>query len=457
MNFILFAIILVALIYVLQGVFMNKYYEQMKSDETRQTALALQEDYKLGTSYFTERARQLSENNGIFIRADFNGTSVIFDSGTSFDPDTSMFFQECLVAREALRNSDSGFISLKTTDPNNVSRYVYACNLESTRGNGKLYVIASLLPVQSTISIMRRQLFYISIISLFIAVLLAYLSSNRLSFPIESLTKSAIELSRGNYNVKFDGAGFTETNELAKALNQASYEMQKTDSYQRDLIANVSHDLKTPLTMIRSYAEMIDDISGDNPEKRKEHLHVIISETDRLNQLVTDMLSVSRLQSNSVELNKTNFDIVKATEEVLETFEVLNEQANYNIIPVLCRPTFVYGDEAKIKQVMTNLISNAVKYCGEDKFIKVEVKRQGRKVRFDVVDHGTGIAADEIAHVWDRYYRTSANQGRGIEGTGLGLSIVKGILTLHNAAYGVDSTEGEGSDFWFIMDVVRKQ
>ena len=117
MNFILFAIILVALIYVLQGVFMNKYYEQMKSDETRQTALALQEDYKLGTSYFTERARQLSENNGIFIRADFNGTSVIFDSGTSFDPDTSMFFQECLVAREALRNSDSGFISLKTTDP----------------------------------------------------------------------------------------------------------------------------------------------------------------------------------------------------------------------------------------------------------------------------------------------------------------------------------------------------
>ena len=107
-------------------------------------------------------------------------------------------------------------------------------------------------------------------------------------------------------------------------------------------------------------------------------------------------------------------------------------------------------------QVMTNFVSNAVKYSGENKYIDIQVSRSSKKVAFHCVDHGMGIPSDEIAHVWDKYYRTSANHERDIEGTGLGLAIVKGILTLHNAKYGVESEEGKGSDFWFEMDTVRK-
>ena len=208
--------------------------------------------------------------------------------------------------------------------------------------------------------------------------------------------------------------------------------------------------------MIKSYAEMINDISGDNPEKRDEHLAVIIAEADRLNKLVSDMLSASRLQSNSAELNMTKFDIVKAATEVEETFEVLNQQEGYNISFNKCKTAYVYGDYDKLKQVMANLISNAIKYCGKDKYVRIELKKVGRNVRFDVIDHGDGIAAEEISHVWERYYRTSANRNRNIEGTGLGLSIVKGILSLHNANYGVESEEGKGSDFWFELATVKK-
>ncbi|MBF1358724.1 MAG: sensor histidine kinase, partial [Mogibacterium diversum] len=319
-----------------------------------------------------------------------------------------------------------------------------------------LYMIAPLYPVESTISILRSQLLYITFITLMIASMLAIIMSTWLSLPIASITKSAVQLSNGNYNVNFNGGIFTETNELARTLNKASYEMQKTDSYQRDLIANVSHDLKTPLTMIKSYAEMINDISGDNPEKRAEHLAVIIAEADRLNKLVSDMLSASRLQSNSAELNMTKFDIVKAATEVEETFEVLNQQEGYNISFNKCKTAYVYGDYDKLKQVMANLISNAIKYCGKDKYVRIELKKVGRNVRFDVIDHGDGIAAEEISHVWERYYRTSANRNRNIEGTGLGLSIVKGILSLHNANYGVESEEGKGSDFWFELATVKK-
>ena len=265
-----------------------------------------------------------------------------------------------------------------------------------------------------------------------------------------------MELSHGNYNVKFNGGMFTETNELARTLNTASYEMQKTDFYQRDLIANVSHDLKTPLTMIKSYAEMINDISGDNPEKRKEHLKVIITEADRLNKLVSDMLSASKIQSNNLELDKEIFDLVAVTEEIVATYKVLNEQDGYHIRLNKCKATYVLGDKEKIKQVLSNFVSNAIKYCGEDRVVIVDVKRIGKKVRVDVIDHGDGIASDELSHVWERYYRTSANRNRTIEGSGLGLSIVKGILVLHNANYGVKSKVGQGSDFWFEMDTVKK-
>jgi signal transduction histidine kinase len=256
--------------------------------------------------------------------------------------------------------------------------------------------------------------------------------------------------------VRFDGAAFTETKELARALNKASYEMEKTDFYQREILANVSHDLKTPLTMIRSYAEKIIDISGDNPEKRNADLQIIISETERLNRLVTDMMSVSNLQSNNVEMHKETFDLVKAAQSVYESFLALAASEGFEIHFHPCKPAYVVGDRTRLTQVMTNFVSNAVKYSGDNKYIDIRLNRSNRKVTFHCIDHGMGIPSDEISHVWDKYYRTSANHERAIEGTGLGLAIVKGILNLHDAKYGVESEEGKGSDFWFEMETVKK-
>lgn len=457
MYFMIFAGTILLMIWFMQSFFMNNYYERMMAREAQKTANKLGNYYSTNPDDFDSYARKAAEQNGLYIRLDTNEGTSEYGNGNFVQNDSNRYIFEIENARSKLNDSSIGTVSLTVADKGqDASRLVYATFLGDRKNGDILYMIAPLYPVKSTISILRSQLLYISFITLIIASMLAVIISTWLSQPIASITKSAVELSNGNYNVKFRGGGFTETNELAKTLNKASYEMQKTDSYQRDLIANVSHDLKTPLTMIKSYAEMINDISGDNPKKRKEHLCVIIAEADRLNRLVSDMLSVSRLQSNSAEVNKTTFDLVKAATEVKETFEVLNEQEGYHITFSKCHPTYVYGDYDKLKQVMANLISNAVKYCGEDKVVQIKIERVARKIRFDVIDHGDGIAADEISHVWERYYRTSANRNRNIEGTGLGLSIVKGILTLHNANYGVESEEGKGSDFWFELDTVRK-
>ena len=148
--------------------------------------------------------------------------------------------------------------------------------------------------------------------------------------------------------------------------------------------------------------------------------------------------------------------MVEAAHAVLATYNILADQDGYTIEFNTPKSAYVNGDENKIKQVMSNLITNAIKYCGEDKIIIVNIKRVGKKVRFDVIEHGAGIPEEELTHVWQRYYKTSVNHARNTEGTGLGLSIVKSILTIHNANYGVESQEGSGSDFWFEMDIVRK-
>jgi signal transduction histidine kinase len=288
-----------------------------------------------------------------------------------------------------------------------------------------------------------------------LALVLALYLSQKISIPINNITNSAVDLSKGEYNVKFEGGHFTELDALAKALNKASYEMQKTDFYQKDMIANVSHDLKTPLTMIRSYAELIQDISGDNPTKRNEHLQVIIDETNHLNAIVSDMLTMSKMQANAVSIVKVDFDLVEAANTVLTTYHIVAEQDGFTIEFNKPKSAYVNGDINKIKQVMSNLITNAIKYSGEDKVILVNIKKVGRRVRFDVIDHGAGIPEDELTHVWERYYKTSVNHARTTEGTGLGLSIVKSILTIHNAHYGVKSKEGTGSDFWFELETVR--
>lgn len=457
LSFVVFGIILIIILWSITSFFINKYYASARTKEAIDVATNIEEQLRMSPEGFENYAVQAAGSNGIYIRLDTPaGDKLVYDGTNGITDD--VFNQDAKEIYTDLLNSPNKPVSRvkKDSQASTNSRLVYASLISNWTGISKLCIITPLYPDHATINIIRNMLLYISLVVLVIAVGLAFYLSNRLANPITNITKSAQELSNGNYNVKFNGANFTETKELAKALNKASYEMEKTDFYQREIIANVSHDLKTPLTMIRGYAEKVIDITGDNPEKRNHDLNIIVSETERLNNLVTDMMTVSNLQSNKIELHKEQFDIVDAAQEVFESFVILNSSEDFSISFHPCKPALVTGDKAKIMQVMTNFVSNAVKYSGDNKFVDIRLKRVGRKVAFHCIDHGVGIPSDELSHVWDRYYRTSANHERDIEGSGLGLSIVKGILTLHNASYGVNSEEGKGSDFWFELDIEKK-
>ena len=209
--------------------------------------------------------------------------------------------------------------------------------------------------------------------------------------------------------------------------------------------------------MLKAYAEMIRDLSVDNPVKRAEHLEIIINETDRLTLLVNDILDLSKLESGKQKLSCTEFNIRTKMEDIITRYKGLSDKMEYHINFTPDNDRMVYCDIVKIEQVIYNLINNAINYTGDDKQIFIRQINKPDGVLIEVEDTGDGIEQDKINLIFDKYYR-SENHKREVVGTGIGLSIVKAVLKMHSFDYGVNSTIGKGSVFWFkISDNLRPQ
>ena len=317
--------------------------------------------------------------------------------------------------------------------------------------NGVEYLIlvnVEVYPSAATVASLRRQLIWISVAITVAAAAVALLLSASLSRPIAKLNRGAKELARGNYGADFSAAGYRETEELGEALASAAAELSRTEDLRRELIANVSHDLRTPLTMIGGYAEIMRDIPG---EVTPENLQIIVDETRRLSSLVNDLLDVSRLLSGTEGMHLATFDLAETVREAGNHFSALMQAKGYSITAEVAGMAPVRADRERIRQVLYNLIGNAVNYTGEDGTVRIELTLEEGRARVSVRDTGAGIPAEDLPRIWDRYYKVDKVHRRAAVGTGLGLSIVKSILNAHNAKFGVSSELGHGSCFWFEL------
>lgn len=459
MYFLATGLSVVAIIWFLQLFFMNNYYEEMKIREVDRVAASIAHSYTKDDKDLSESIKELSISNDFYVMMESRNGILFFAPEQEVRFPISIYLDEVPKLKALVANSGGDPVSFKIdTGLDKYQTLAYGCRIISPDGtDANLYIFSPLYPVSSTVSILRHQLVYVTIVTMILALILAMYFANRISRPIKGITDTAKEMGKGNYDVKFDVDSYAEINNLAETLNTAAYELGMADNRLKDLVANVSHDLKTPLTMISSYAEMIRDLSGDNPQKRNAHLQVIIDETDRLNQLVSDMATISAMQTHKTKLERSVFDLSAAAAAILSSYDILSEQEGYSFRFIAPRECLAYGDESRIKQVIANLVNNAVKYCGEGKHIIVSIRRLSKRYRVEITDDGPGISQEELPHVWDRYYKTSTNYVRPTEGSGLGLSIVKEILTLHHANYGVFSKLGKGTTFWFELPLMKKE
>lgn len=304
--------------------------------------------------------------------------------------------------------------------------------------------------VTQTVHRMQIYVLITALVVLVVAFFISYTVSDKLARPLENVAGSATRLAKGDYSVRFESAEYQEIAKLSDTLNYVTDEIKKSDKFQKDLLANVSHDFKTPLTMIKAYASMIQEISGDDPEKRNKHLQVIIDEADRLTGLVNDVLAASKASAGLGNINKKVFNLTEFVYGILNKFGYLQETQGYKFMTDIENNLYTVADEEKIGQVVYNLLSNAVNYTGEDKTVYISLKYSAaeNRIKFSVRDTGKGISEEELEHIWDRYYRSKDEHARPVKGTGLGLNIVKAILVAHNFNFGVNSEKGAGSTFF---------
>lgn len=235
---------------------------------------------------------------------------------------------------------------------------------------------------------LRYELIIVSLLMLVLSLLLSTLIASSLSRPIYRLNRSARRLAAGDFSVKFDTRGYREIGELADTLNYASEELARTGKLQQEIVANISHDLRTPLTMIGGYAEFMRDFPD---EDHTESINVIIEETERLTRLIRDVLDSSRLESGLETLKRSPFNLTISLRDFVSRYNALMEKDGYHIIFDADVDVMVNADEQRLEQVVGNLLNNALTHCGEDKQIIVRQILRGDVVRVEIADNGPAL------------------------------------------------------------------
>lgn len=448
--FVLLIIFIAVLMWMLQIVFFNRFYLKFKERELVSISSTLKHEYESenfnGNIY--RKTNYGSMPVRIFNKGGVTGLSSSILELSNPDPIDIILFSE-----PPLNSSQSATSRVVDNPSVEGSQYmIYGILLKEGSTEDKniyLYIFSQLASMDNTASVLKEQLVIITMVSLTFAILLSFFISYRLVKPISQLTKTAGLLADGNYDITFQGGVYTEADRLAEALNFATNELLKTDKLRRELISNVSHELRTPLTVIKAYAEMIRDLSGSNAEKRDNHVNVIINESNRLTELVNDILDISKFESGTTEMEFSEVNLTAITNNIVKMFSDMYSKDGYIFTSECDEDVFAVVDEKKIKQVLYNLIINAINYTGDDKEIYVLLKDLNHEVRFEITDSGNGIPPDQVDKIWDRYYRINESINRPTKGTGLGLSIVKSILKLHNADFGIGNIEGKGCTVWF--------
>lgn len=272
--------------------------------------------------------------------------------------------------------------------------------------------------------------------------------------PLRQISEAAQQYAKGNLDYEIPVYTHDEMGYLSASLNYMASQLKDMDDYQKKIVANVSHDFRSPLTSISGYVEAMAD-GTIPPERYGKYLGIIRFETERLTDLTKDLLTLNEFDTKELLLDKQEFDIQEVIKGTAESFEAVCTPKHISIELLLMPGTVrVYADRRKIQQVLYNLIDNAIKFSENESSVTVEVTEKGDKAFVSVKDHGIGIPRKELNKVWERFYKSDLSRGKDKKGTGLGLSIVKEVIQAHDEHINIISTEGVGTEFIFSLSRV---
>lgn len=453
---ILVAIVLL-LLWFFQIVFLERFYLNIRTGEVKNRAYGILQKFDDG--YNVDLEDQLDEftyNENLSVEVlDLNGT-VIYSSGVTGMGSGHMPMMRNNARAQALGQVISGHeVMMSMVHMRFGNRFILiGLPIKAEKEViGAMLINMPVAPVEATATILKKQLILITIILLIVSIVISSFMSETLTRPVREITKAAKGMASGNFNIKIEEAGGKdEIGTLAHTFNHMAQELSRIDELKKELIANVSHDLRTPLSLIRGYAETIRDVTGNDPAKREKQLNVIIEESQRLGNMVDDVLNLSQIQSGYMTFSIERFNLYNTLNGIVKKFNLLCIENNIKLELKSGEDLFVLGDESKIEQVLYNLVNNALNHSHSGGVITISSHEEIKTVRVEVKDTGLGIPEGDLKNIWDRYYMSNNKRGYGNKGHGLGLAIVKSILEAHDIPFGVVSKEGEGTTFWLELN-----
>ena len=474
LYFVLFTAFIFTILWLLQTVFIQNFYNDMLISNTKKAAEKIISS--CGEENFSDIIDDLSLNNSIlvyitdsdgniiYISDQFKGLSMKNHGKLTEEKNENPFgkylgeggrhkgeyrslpdgFNEFL---EALEESDS-----KIYENIADGLYTYGTYIDSgDEEKNVLYISTTLDAVGPAVDIIRVQLIWGTVISLITAFILAWFIARGFARPVAKLTEKAEHIGEDDFPEDFKKGFCSELDELIDVLDETSDKLKKSRGFQRELLANVSHDLRTPLTMIKGYAEMIRDISRTDEQQCNEDVEVIVRESDRLSAMVNEILEYSEMQSAERKPEFETVDFSSVVKRVCGNFESLYSRENGHIETDITENINISGNAGRLERAVYNLIDNAVRHNGESKRINVTLRKENEQAKLYITDHGNGIPQEEIDNIWDRYYTYRQRNRKGV--SGLGLAIVKQIIELHGGSCDVRSIVGKGSTFVITINI----
>lgn len=340
--------------------------------------------------------------------------------------------------------------------------------------DGSFFLIRS--PIESireSASLSNRFLVIIGCFMIVICIALIWYFSKRLTDPILELAALSERMANLDFEAKYTSGGNNEIGNLGINFNKMSEKLESTiselksannalmkdieqkeklEQMRNDFLGNVSHELKTPIALIQGYAEGLKEgVSGD-AQSREFYCDVIMDEASKMNQMVKNLLALNQLEFGNEEIEFERFDLTAVIRGILQSMEILAQQEDIRVIFRHQTSVYVWADEFKVEQVLRNYVSNAFHHAGLEKVIEVKIKLQGEKARITVFNTGNPIPEEDVAHIWDKFYKVDKAHTREYGGNGIGLSIVKAIMESFHQKYGVNNYDN-GVEFWFELDV----
>ena len=444
----IFVLSILGLIYFFQTTFLDSFYKDSKINVLENIASEVK--LSIENDDLDDYMDQITISNEVCVRVVSNNSKYNNVGACSLKNLDFNTIND--IAKQTSDNGGDKLFDLFRYHVNSESEldvYIYSKLFDINDETVMVLVSTMITPIGATISTIKSQYVIIVGIVVIMTIILALILSHFIIKPIKKINDESKNLAKGEYDKSKVNFKIKEFDELNNTLDKANEDISKADKAKKELLANVSHDLRTPLTMIVGYGEMIRDLPEENNES---NINVIIDEAKRLSTLVDDLLDISRIENNNIKLNKKDVSLNDLLTNTYHQYEKYCEAQNVKFELKLSEDKIVSIDEARIKQVLYNFINNALNYNDKDnQLIILGSEIIDNKTRVYVYDNGEGISDKDINNIWDRYYKVDKLHKRSHIGSGIGLALSKQLLEAHNIKYGVESKVGEYTKFYFDL------